>query len=139
MNRLSIWYSERKKESWITFNDLRSNRRSTTNDMPQAASQPAEQKPAQQSGSKLEVDGEWGKLTQKELQRQLGVKVTGGKNRATYRALQRKLGVKATGNFGPITKKALQKKLGVQQDGIVGPVTVKALQRELNAGKVEKW
>ena len=33
MNRLSIWYSERKKESWMTFNVLRSELRSTTNEI----------------------------------------------------------------------------------------------------------
>ena len=33
MKRLSIWYSERKNESWMTLSDLRSSRRSTTKEM----------------------------------------------------------------------------------------------------------
>ena len=89
--------------------------------------------------SKLSIDGDWGVMTQKELQRQLGVKVTGKKDAATYKALQKKLGVKADGVFGPVTKKALQKKLGVSADGVIGHVTVRALQKALNAGKVGKW
>lgn len=91
------------------------------------------------SVAKLSVDGQWGILTTKELQRQLGTTVNGKKDKATYRALQKRLKVTVDGIFGPVTKKALQRKLGVTADGYVGPVTVKALQRALNAGKVAKW
>ena len=89
--------------------------------------------------AKLAVDGDWGPLTQKELQRQLGVTANGKKNAETRKALQRKIGVKADGVFGPISKKALQRKLGVSADGVIGPKTVKALQKALNAGKVANW
>ena len=89
--------------------------------------------------AKLGVDGDWGPLTTRELQRQLGVTASGALDAATYRALQKKLGVAADGVFGPVTKKALQRKLGVEADGSIGPKTVKALQKALNAGKVAKW
>ena len=33
IKRFNTWYSDRKKESWITFNDLRSDLESTTNEI----------------------------------------------------------------------------------------------------------
>lgn len=106
---------------------------------PKQAAKPAQPAEAPAAAAKLAVDGQWGKLTTKELQRQLGVTVTGRLNAMTYQALQKRLKVTADGYFGPVSKKALQKKLGVTADGYIGPVTVKALQRALNAGKVAKW
>lgn len=84
--------------------------------------------------AKLDVDGVWGALTTKALQRALGVEADGIIGPVTTRALQRKLGVTADGIIGPVTRKALQRHLGVKQDGIWGPETTKALQRRLNAG-----
>ena len=89
--------------------------------------------------TKLNVDGDWGPLTTKELQRQLKVTVDGNFGPQSTKALQKKLKVKADGVFGPVTKKALQKKLKVTVDGYVGPQTIKALQKALNKGQIAKW
>jgi peptidoglycan hydrolase-like protein with peptidoglycan-binding domain len=67
----------------------------------------------------LDVDGEFGPMTK--------------------RALQRKLEVLADGIFGPVTKKALQRRLSVAADGIIGPVTVRALQRHVGANVDGVW
>jgi len=82
----------------------------------------------------LEVDGDFGPLTCKALQRVLGVTVDGLFGPQTKVALQRKLGVKADGSFGPISVRALQTRLGVGRDGSWGPITTRALQGRLNAG-----
>lgn len=96
------------------------------------------------TSAKLKVDGEWGKLTTKALQKQLGVKVDGILGPQTYGALRDRIGPKPAkpanrGKFTKPLKKSLQKKLGVTADGVIGPVTIKALQKALNAGKVAKW
>lgn len=88
------------------------------------------------ASTSLAVDGLWGVLTTKALQRRLGVTSDGIFGPVTTKALQRLLGVTADGVFGPITKRALQRRLGVAADGIVGPITTKALQRALNAGRL---
>ena len=109
-----------------------------------AASSPTQTTAGGASVAKLKVDGDWGPLTTKALQRQLGVKADGKLGPATYKALRRKIGPtpKTEANWGKFTKPLkmrLQKKLGVTQDGIIGPQTVKALQKALNRGKVAKW
>jgi hypothetical protein len=81
----------------------------------------------------LIVDGGWGKLTTRALQRHLDVPDDGEIGPQTRKALQRELHVPADGAWGPVTRKALQKELGVTQDGEWGPQTVKALQRKLNS------
>lgn len=57
----------------------------------------------------------------------------------TKRALQRHLGVTADGVFGPVTKCALQRHLEVRTDGVIGPITVRALQREIGARVDGQW
>jgi hypothetical protein len=52
----------------------------------------------------------------------------------TNRAIQKSVGVRQDGIMGPETRKAVQKHVGVKPDGIWGPVTVSAIQRALNAG-----
>lgn len=100
------------------------------------------QSQASQSGaagkSKLKVDGVFGPLTIKELQRQLGVKADGKFGPVTVKALQKKVGVKQDGIYGQKTKKAYRRKLGLAENAPV-KTTVKALQRALNAGKVRSW
>lgn len=109
-----------------------------------AASSPTQTTAGGSKTAKLKVDGDWGTLTTKALQKQLGIKATGKRDAALYSALRAKIGPKANppsndGVFTKALKKRLQKKLGVAQDGVIGPKTVKALQRALNAGKVAKW
>lgn len=89
---------------------------------------------ATSSAQRLVVDGRWGSLTTKALQRELGVRADGIRGWGTVRALQKRLRITATGVFGAGTRKALQRHLSVPADGILGPVSVKALQRRLNAG-----
>ena len=84
--------------------------------------------------SKLDVDGEWGPLTTKALQRELGVAVDGELGPETTKALQARLGVTVDGIIGTETRTALQRRLGVEADGFWGPVTVRALQNQLNRG-----
>lgn len=83
---------------------------------------------------RIAVDGRWGALTTKALQRELGVRADGIRGWGTVRALQLRLKIAGTGAFTLATRKALQRHLGVRADGVVGPVSVKALQRRLNAG-----
>lgn len=92
--------------------------------------------PRPAASAALVVDGIWGPLTTKELQRDLGVNPDGIIGPITATALQKRLGVTPDGIIGPITRKALQKLLGVKQDGIWGPETTKALQRRLNGGNL---
>lgn len=106
----------------------------------------------------LVVDGNWGVMTTKSLQKVLRLTITGtivsqpkkyrknlpacsektfrwvtnSKGSYTIKIFQKKLGVKADGKVGPKTIKALQKILNVKQDGICGLVTVKALQKWIN-------
>ena len=84
----------------------------------------------------LAIDGSWGALTTKAMQRLLGVTADGSFGPITIKALQRRLGVTADGSFGPITKRALQRRLGVTADGSIGPITIRAMQRALNAGRI---
>ena len=117
--------------------------------------------PARPKG--LDVDGVLGRLSTKELQRQVGTYADGwidGQNpahkgllkawprcrynaahsgSACVKALQRKVGCPADGLLGPITNKHVQRWLnrrgeGLVVDGIVGPATAKAIQRALNQG-----
>jgi peptidoglycan hydrolase-like protein with peptidoglycan-binding domain len=82
----------------------------------------------------LNVDGDWGKLTTKAMQRALGVEADGIIGKNTIRALQTKVGAGVDGVMGRETRTKLQKYLGVNADGIWGAQTATALQRRLNAG-----
>lgn len=90
---------------------------------------------------KLAVDGEFGPLTTRALQRALnahgaGLSVDGQFGPLTKRALQRYLGVTADGAVGSATVRALQRRVGAAADGAWGPQTTRALQRALNAGLI---
>ncbi|BDZ59445.1 transglycosylase-like protein with SLT domain [Barrientosiimonas humi] len=65
--------------------------------------------------SKLALDGSFGPLTTK--------------------AVQKWVGTTQDGSFGPITKRALQRKLGVTQDGSIGPKTIAALQTRIGISR----
>lgn len=80
----------------------------------------------------LIVDGVWGKLTTRALQRWVGVEDDGDIGPLTRKALQKKLDVSVDGDWGPRTHKALQDTLGVTKDGDWGKDTIRALQRKLN-------
>jgi hypothetical protein len=87
----------------------------------------------------LEVDGVFGPLTCRALQRALNVQgydlvVDGEFGPLTKRALQRYLGVAVDGAIGPISTRALQRHVGASQDGQWGPQTTRCLQGALNAG-----
>lgn len=115
------------------------------------------------SGGKLEVDGYWGKLTTRAVQKALGTPVDGivSEQHVTYKAknpgllssswewksspkggsqmvkaLQRKVGAGVDGIAGDETFKKLQKHLGTPADGVISApsMCVKELQRRLNAG-----
>ena len=129
---------------------------STDATQPSTPSKPATEQP---KDTKLDVDGTWGQLTTKELQKKLKVTQDGiisnqrsqykkyhlncssaswkyakSGSSSTIKALQKKLKVDQDGIAGPATIKALQKRLKVEQDGYCGPNTVKALQKKLNSG-----
>lgn len=80
----------------------------------------------------LIVDGVWGKLTTRAMQRWVGVEDDGVIGPLTRKAFQKKIGVVADGDWGPVTRKTLQQLLGVTVDGEWGKQTVKAFQRKLN-------
>jgi peptidoglycan hydrolase-like protein with peptidoglycan-binding domain len=82
----------------------------------------------------LEIDGVFGPLTKRALQRWLSVQADGVFGPITKRALQRNLGVVADGIIGPVTVRALQRRVGAAVDGVWGPQTTRALQRKLNDG-----
>src|SRR5690606_13563112 len=112
------------------------------------------------SGTKITVDGKWGKETTRALQKALGTPVDGIisrqlKNRVTQalyggtvhfgrggspmvRALQKKVGAKADGYLGPETVRKTQQYLGTPVDGVISrpsSTMVKELQKRLNQGK----
>lgn len=95
--------------------------------------------PAAEVPVPLEVDGVFGPLTCKALQRALNVKgydlvVDGEFGPLTKRALQRYIGVDVDGAIGPISTRALQRHVGAKQDGAWGPQTTRCLQGALNSG-----
>ena len=81
----------------------------------------------------LEVDGVFGRLTIKRLQKFLGVTQTGWWDEASKRQMQKFLGVKVDGVFGPVSTKALQELVGADVDGAWGKQTTSKLQAWLNA------
>jgi hypothetical protein len=120
---------------------------------------PSEPEPPETGG--LEVDGQWGKATTKELQKLLGTPVDGvishqykqpGVNHpglyaaqwddsldgsTLIRAMQEVLGVEEDGLCGKDTIKALQKRMGTPVDGVISTpesAMVKEMQRRLNTG-----
>lgn len=86
------------------------------------------------NSGKLAVDGIWGRKTQAELQRQLGLKGSGKKDAATTKTLQSVLGVKTSGKMDKATVSALNNALGSNKKG---SVSVKDLQKALNQKKVK--
>lgn len=85
----------------------------------------------------LRVDGEFGPLTIRALQRALGVAADGEFGPISKKAFQARLNVATDGAIGPITIKALQRRIGLTGraiDGKMGPITIRALQVALNAG-----
>ncbi len=115
-------------------------------------------KPAPKAkAAKLDVDGYFGPVTIKALQRYLGTVVDGvissqyrpnkryvpsatsgwewtsnPKGSPCIKALQRKVGAFADGIWGKATSRAVQRWLGVDADGYFGPQSARALQRRLN-------
>jgi hypothetical protein len=95
--------------------------------------------------SALIVDGEFGPLTVKAMQRQLNdalplsLNVDGEFGPLTKKALQCHLNLELSANLvidgviGKLTTHALQRHVGTAHDGIWGTLTTKALQRRLNA------
>ncbi len=65
------------------------------------------------SSRKLAVDGSFGPMT--------------------TRAVQKWVGTAQDGSFGPMTKRALQRKVGATPDGVIGRYTVRALQVKIGA------
>jgi peptidoglycan hydrolase-like protein with peptidoglycan-binding domain len=99
---------------------------------------PPKPKPKPPAGQ-LVVDGDFGPATCAALQRALNthgasLQVDGAMGKLTNKALQKYLGVTQDGVVGPITVRALQKKVGATQDGDWGPNTTTKLQIKLNAG-----
>lgn len=119
---------------------------------------PKKEKPTK-SRTQISVDGKWGKVTTRALQRALGTPVDGIISRqlrnnvtqALYggtvhygrggspmaRALQKKVGAKVDGYLGPETVRQLQRYLGTPVDGVISrpsSVMVREMQRRLNAG-----
>lgn len=111
--------------------------------------------------SKLVVDGEWGNLTTRELQKALGTPVDGiisGQYKNKYTtpihsavfnskvgsrmviALQKLIGAKVDGYIGKETITKLQMYLGTPVDGIISrnSLMVREMQRRLNAGTFTK-
>ena len=85
----------------------------------------------------LEVDGSFGPLTKKRMQKWLGVAEDGIIGPATTKALQKKVGAKVDGAWGKETTKKLQTYLTNQGfkttvDGAFGKNSIKSLQKFLN-------
>lgn len=82
----------------------------------------------------LIVDGQWGRMTTRALQRWLGVTDDGQIGVDTRKALQRKLGEVPDGSWGRVTRKQFQRAIGnISVDGDWGKQTIIALQRRLNS------
>jgi resuscitation-promoting factor RpfA len=84
---------------------------------------------------KLAVDGSFGPLTIKGVQKWVGATQDGSFGPITKKALQRKVGVAQDGSIGPQTIAALQSKIGISRDGAssLNARTVRGLQTYLNA------
>ncbi|MCW2504945.1 MAG: N-acetylmuramoyl-L-alanine amidase [Actinomycetia bacterium] len=103
------------------------------------ATTPPKPQPKPPTVTQVVVDGDFGPATCASLQRALNkhgatLEVDGAMGQLTNKALQRYLGVTADGDIGPNTVKALQKKVGATADGDWGSGTTTALQKKLNAG-----
>ncbi|KNX38188.1 transglycosylase [Luteipulveratus halotolerans] len=87
------------------------------------------------STGELAVDGSFGPLTTKGVQKWVGTTQDGSFGPITKRALQRKVGVTQDGSIGPKTVAALQSRIGISRDGAsyLNSRTVTALQRYLNS------
>ncbi|WP_281164113.1 transglycosylase family protein [Demetria terragena] len=87
------------------------------------------------SAGKLAVDGSFGPLTVKGVQKWVGTTQDGSFGPGTKKALQRKVGVAQDGDIGPATVAALQTKVGISRDGAasLNSRTVRGLQTYLNA------
>lgn len=112
---------------------------------PEVATKPSTQSKPKTSVTKspaesLVIDGSFGPLTVRALQRYFGTPVDGVISRPSMaiRALQKLLGVTQDGYFGPITIKALQRRFGTPVDGVLSKpsMAIKELQRRLNRGKL---
>jgi hypothetical protein len=80
----------------------------------------------------LVVDGQWGRMTTRAMQRWVGVTDDGEIGPQTRKALQRALDLHDDGTWGRVTRKTLQRKLDVNDDGDWGHMTIKAFQHKLN-------
>lgn len=91
--------------------------------------------PSRSETRKLVVDGSFGPLTTKAVQRWVGVSQSGSLSWETRTALQRKVGTAADGDIGPKTIYALQTKIGTSHDhaSYLNARTIRALQTYLNA------
>ena len=83
--------------------------------------------------AKLVVDGNFGPLSKKRLQRWAGVAQDGDLGPISWRAIQRKVGSPADGIPGPNTWKAIQRMVSSPADGKPGPDTYRHLQAFLNS------
>lgn len=86
--------------------------------------------------SKLVVDGVFGPITAKALQRRLGVKEDGVFKAVSIKALQKILGRQQTGVMSKTDIEALQRKVKVAVDGSWGPETTRGIQRAVNEGQL---
>ncbi len=91
--------------------------------------------PSRGGARKLVLDGSFGPLTTKAVQKWVGTVQDGSFGPITKRALQRKLGVVQDGQIGPKTIAALQSRIGISHDGAwqLNYRTVRALQAYLNS------
>lgn len=101
---------------------------------------PIKPTPKPPTTTKLAVDGKFEPVTCAAMQRALNehgatLTVDGAFGLLTKKALQKHLNVTQDGHISPQTVKALQKHVGAAQDGDWGPDTTRHLQMALNAGK----
>ena len=103
-----------------------------------SASKPSSGSGSSSSGTKLTVDGKWGKKTTTRLQQIFGTTVDGKVSNqcSAYKADNPGLlsetfeWEKSPSGYSPLIR-AIQKKIGATQDGRIGPKTIKAMQKWL--------
>jgi hypothetical protein len=101
---------------------------------------PIKPTPKPPTTTKLAVDGKFEPVTCAAMQRALNkhgatLTVDGAFGLLTKKALQKHLNVTQDGQIGPQTVRALQKHVGAAVDGVWGQDTTRHLQTALNAGR----
>ncbi|MDQ0158949.1 N-acetylmuramoyl-L-alanine amidase [Alkalibacillus salilacus] len=96
--------------------------------LPNSSDEQVDEKPK----ANLKIDGKWGKLTTRALQRYLGTPIDSViSNQVRNHVTAQIVSGITFGDGGSLVIRALQKLIGAKEDGYLGPKTIEALQQYL--------